>query len=268
MRMAVAKTIDEQVTELQAAKHAAVATEDFETAGSLKRQIDALTSDGAANARSTEDFQRNSSQASQLAAAATNTFSEARALMENLTISAEQERAQPGLGQYQSGQCPEPHVVQSAGVFGTTDIFPPSSLDASTDRTTGQRDAAKAKAAGNVLYKKRKFVEAIAKYSDAIRLDPACATYYFNRCVCYASLLPKADWEASRKDAEKCVALDVAYIKAWARLSRARIQLFDIEGSKVAVEKGLALEPTNEALLQLREEIDDLTTPLLSASAT
>ena len=43
-----------------------------------------------------------------------------------------------------------------------------------------------AKKEGNGHYKKKEWAEAIAKYTEAVALDPTDHTFYSNRSACYA----------------------------------------------------------------------------------
>eukprot|EP01052_Picozoa_sp_SAG31_P033249 SAG31_NODE_3733_length_3940_cov_2.160115_3_plen_114_part_00 len=94
-----------------------------------------------------------------------------------------------------------------------------------------------------------RYEDALSKYDEAIVIDPTSAVYYCNRYVttktavarpavsesvtwgcrsnCYAQLLK---WDASKNDAEKAIGICPLYVKGWARLARAQLELFLTDG--------------------------------------
>ncbi|KAF0893729.1 hypothetical protein E2562_029404 [Oryza meyeriana var. granulata] len=101
------------------------------------------------------------------------------------------------------------------------------------------------KAKGNAAFSAGRFEEAAAHFTDAIALAHDNHVLYSNRSAAYASLhlYPEA-----LADAEKTVALRPDWAKGYSRLGAARLGLGDAAGAVAAYEKGLALEPSNQAL--------------------
>lgn len=64
---------------------------------------------------------------------------------------------------------------------------------------------------GNDLFKAGKFVEALAKYEDAMKRDPKSHVPYSNRAACYQKLM---EWQLALKDAETCVSMEPTFVKA------------------------------------------------------
>ena len=117
------------------------------------------------------------------------------------------------------------------------------------------------KAAGNLAFKAKKFKQAVALYGEAIVLDPRNPVYFCNRSTCYANL---GDWRASMNDASKTVELDSASVKGWSRLAKAHLSLYEVDETREALERGLALDGANKDLLKIKERLDELVEPLIA----
>jgi len=63
---------------------------------------------------------------------------------------------------------------------------------------------------GNELYKQKKYREALAMYSEAIRLVPSCAAYYGNRSATYMMLNKYKD---ALDDAQQATSIDKEFTK-------------------------------------------------------
>ena len=71
------------------------------------------------------------------------------------------------------------------------------------------------KAAGNKLVASKQYQEAIAKYDEAIALDPTNAVYYANRAAAYSQ---DGDHANAVEDAKKAIEVDPKYSKAYSRM--------------------------------------------------
>ncbi|XP_072989022.1 hsp70-Hsp90 organizing protein-like [Typha latifolia] len=105
--------------------------------------------------------------------------------------------------------------------------------------------ADEAKAKGNAAFSAGRFDEAVGHFSDAIALAPANHVLFSNRSAAFASLHRYAD---ALTDAEKTVELKPDWAKGYSRLGAAHLGLGDAPAAIAAYEKGLELDPSNEAL--------------------
>ncbi|RWW36943.1 hypothetical protein BHE74_00057995, partial [Ensete ventricosum] len=105
--------------------------------------------------------------------------------------------------------------------------------------------AEEAKAKGNAAFAAGRFDEAIRHFSEAIDLAPTNHVLYSNRSAAYASL---QRYEAALADARKTVELKPDWAKGYGRLGAAHLGLGDAGQAVSAYEKGLELDPANEAL--------------------
>jgi len=103
------------------------------------------------------------------------------------------------------------------------------------------------KTEGNELFTAGNFVGALAKFSEAIALDPQNHVLYSNRSGANLKLLRTRDAVA---DAEKCTSLKSDWAKGWSRLGTALLADKQAMASVGAYRTGLKLEPSNDALLQ------------------
>ena len=92
------------------------------------------------------------------------------------------------------------------------------------------------KLAGNSLFQKRRYADALVVYSEAVTIDPSCHLYYCNRSACCAAL---GKWEASAADARKCLQLSPGFVKAHIRLGTAELHLGRFDEAVAAVQSGL-----------------------------
>jgi len=102
--------------------------------------------------------------------------------------------------------------------------------------------AEQARQEGNELFKAGKFVEAIAKYEEAMKRNPKDHVVYSNRAACYQKLM---EWQLALKDADTCVSMEPTFIKGFSR--KAAIHCFMKEYHKAmdAYNAILKLEPDN-----------------------
>ncbi|KAJ7152316.1 hypothetical protein C8R43DRAFT_481828 [Mycena crocata] len=105
------------------------------------------------------------------------------------------------------------------------------------------------KAGGNALFGVKKFVEAEAKYTEAIQAadeatDPKeLAVIYSNRAACRMSLKRYTD---SRHDAAQATELDPTYAKAFARLASAAHAMCDYKSSEESWQRALDALPKDD----------------------
>eukprot|EP01084_Bolivina_argentea_P216230 367394_1 len=97
---------------------------------------------------------------------------------------------------------------------------------------------------GNNLLKRRKFNDAINKYTDAINLDPSNAIYFSNRAAAYTEL---KNYHQAIKDAQMASTLDPIYVKAYIRQAFAEYRLGNYQNAQDAYSKALSLsKPTSK----------------------
>jgi len=95
---------------------------------------------------------------------------------------------------------------------------------------------------GNELFKAGKFVEAIEKYSDAMKRNPNWHVPYSNRAACYQKLM---EWQLALKDADKCVEMDPTFVKGWSRKAGIHFFLKEYHKAMDAYNMILKVEPDN-----------------------
>jgi len=108
-----------------------------------------------------------------------------------------------------------------------------------------KENAEKLKQEGNGLMSAKKYDEAIDAYTKAIALHPNNPVYYSNRAAAHSN---KSDHLAAVGDAEKAIAVDPKFVKAYHRLGHAQYSLGDYKGAADAFERGLKQDPANASL--------------------
>lgn len=87
-----------------------------------------------------------------------------------------------------------------------------------------------ARTAGNELFKKEQYTEAVKKYTEAISLSPVdnkdASKYYSNRAACYAKL---KQWDQVVTDCGEAIKIDKQYMRAYTRRGRAYEQLGELD---------------------------------------
>lgn len=118
--------------------------------------------------------------------------------------------------------------------------MPPGSSAPSTRRAEAEYEALKNE--GNRLVRQQQYRDAIAVYARCIKLDPARATAFNNRALCFLKL-----GEAARAlpDAAAVLRLEPENVKAWYRLAQAQIACGQHAEARKSLERVLALEPQN-----------------------
>lgn len=95
---------------------------------------------------------------------------------------------------------------------------------------------------GNELFKKDKFPEAVAAYSEAIKRLPSEHTTYSNRAAAYLKL---GAYNDALKDAEKCIELKPDFVKGYARKGHAYFWTKQYNRALQAYDDGLKIDPQN-----------------------
>ncbi|KAK3093252.1 hypothetical protein FSP39_013281, partial [Pinctada imbricata] len=115
------------------------------------------------------------------------------------------------------------------------------------------------KSQGNDALKAENFEEAIEKYTEAIKLDPANHILYSNRS---AALTKSGDYLAALGDAEKTIEIKPDWGKGYSRKGTALSYLYRYQEAKETFEEGLQHDPDNQQLKEgLQEAKSHLTGP-------
>ncbi|KAI8280171.1 Heat shock protein sti1-like protein [Colletotrichum sp. SAR11_57] len=101
------------------------------------------------------------------------------------------------------------------------------------------------KALGNKAIAEKNFDEAVAKFTEAIALQPENHILYSNRSAAYAS---KKDWQKALDDANKTTEIKPDWPKGWGRKGTAYYGLGDLLAANDAYEEGLKVDPNNAGL--------------------
>ncbi|KAK3180850.1 Hsp90 cochaperone [Lecanicillium sp. MT-2017a] len=101
------------------------------------------------------------------------------------------------------------------------------------------------KALGNKAIADKNFDEAVAKFTEAIALQPENHILYSNRSAAYAS---KREWDSALADAEKTTEIKPDWAKGWGRKGAALHGKGDLLGANTAYEEGLKHDASNAQL--------------------
>ena len=99
-------------------------------------------------------------------------------------------------------------------------------------------------ALGNAAFSAGNYADAVKHFTDAIGVDAANHVFYSNRSAAYAAL---NDFDAALNDAEKTVAIKPDWVKGYSRKGAALYGLKRYDDACDAYQKGLDLEPDNDA---------------------
>lgn len=105
---------------------------------------------------------------------------------------------------------------------------------------------------GNTFFKARQFDQAIAKYSEAVELDPGNHVFYSNRSAAYAAM---GKWAEAAADGQRCVSLSPTFLKGYHRASNALKHLKQYKQAIQVIEKGLIHYPGNADFVKLLTEL-------------
>lgn len=115
-----------------------------------------------------------------------------------------------------------------------------------------QERATALKEEGNKCYSSGQLDSAIAKYTQAMALDPSNPILPANRAMAYIKI---EKYAAAEADCNKCIKLDPKYIKAYLRRGTSRIKLAKPEAAREDFQKVLGLEPWNK---EAKKELEKL----------
>ncbi|KAJ3110056.1 hypothetical protein HDU96_006946 [Phlyctochytrium bullatum] len=156
--------------------------------------------------------------------------------------------------------------IKPATLTSIFDVFLQTQKKVTEKKEEAKRQAEALKTAGNKLMAERKYTEAIAKYSEAIELDPSNAVYYANRAAAYSQ---NGDHSSAVEDAKLAVEADPDYSKAYSRMGHAYFCLGQFKEAVDAYERGLRLDPENASMKQslaaARQKIDGPSSPANSS---
>jgi len=114
-----------------------------------------------------------------------------------------------------------------------------------TPSTEDKAKAERLKQTGNQHMSSKLYDQAIQSYTQAIELDETSPVYYSNRAAAFSS---KGDQQSAIVDAEKAIEVDASFAKAFHRLGYAHFALGQYHDAQAAFEKGLTLDPNNQAM--------------------
>lgn len=131
--------------------------------------------------------------------------------------------------------------------FGGKDLLAAVNSGASSPETTEKTEidaetkarADALKAEGNKAMAAKDFAAAVAKYTDAIALDPTNVVYLSNRAAAHSSALQH---DKAVQDAEAAIVLDNSFSKAYSRLGLAQYALGNAKEAMEAYKKGMEVE--------------------------
>nr|GMC69147.1 outer envelope protein 64, chloroplastic [Ipomoea batatas] len=125
----------------------------------------------------------------------------------------------------------------------------------SNNAISKEASAEMAKEKGNQAFKEKQWQRAIGFYTEAIKLNGNCATYFSNRAAAYLELGSFIQAEA---DCTKAIELDKKNVKAYFRRGTAREMLGYYNQAIEDFRYALVLEPTNKRAAQSAERLAKL----------
>lgn len=93
---------------------------------------------------------------------------------------------------------------------------------------------------GNIAFAAKRYDEAIAHYTKAIKLDHKNHILYSNRS---ASYIGKHKFHEATRDAKECIRLDPSFIKGYYRLATAQTQLNKYHNALTTIQHALQIDP-------------------------
>ncbi|KAF7397736.1 hypothetical protein HZH68_008958 [Vespula germanica] len=143
-------------------------------------------------------------------------------------------------------------VEKACKEIDKTDSSEESEEELNEDELTKKHDlATEHKQKGNIFVQQKKWDNAIACYSEAIKIFPYDAVFYANRALCH---LKKDNLYSAEADCSTAIQLDSTYTKAYHRRAITRLELKQYKEAKEDLEKILKLEPSNkEAQIKLAQ---------------
>lgn len=110
-----------------------------------------------------------------------------------------------------------------------------------------KKQAATHKAAGNNAFSAGRYYAATAEFTKALECDPYDHIFYSNRSACYANL---EQFSKACADARRCIELRPDFAKGYSRLGFALFKSGFLHDAMSAYERGLAVDPKNNNLLE------------------
>ena len=132
---------------------------------------------------------------------------------------------------------------ENAGILFSEPIVDPNADPVSDAEKKARAD--KFKTLGNEAFKAKEYKQAVKHFSDAISWDTSNHVYFSNRS---AAQIYCGKFKSALRDALKCVQLKPQWAKGYSRLGTAQFYLQNYNAAIGALQKGLALEPTNEGM--------------------
>ncbi|XP_078429665.1 translocon at the outer membrane of chloroplasts 64-V [Wolffia australiana] len=130
-----------------------------------------------------------------------------------------------------------------------------SALPPSSDEN-GDMDASELlKEKGNAAFKGKLWNKAVSYYSEAIKLNRDCATYYCNRAAAYLEL---GCFQQAEADCSQAIMLDKKNVKAFLRRGTARESLLSYRDAAQDFRHALVLEPLNKTALAAEKRLRKL----------
>ncbi|KAJ3281198.1 Hsp90 cochaperone [Borealophlyctis nickersoniae] len=110
----------------------------------------------------------------------------------------------------------------------------------------------------NSAFSLKQYTVALAKYTEAIALDPTNAVLYSNRSACYLHI---KKWEQALRDATRAVELDPKFTKAMIRRATAMTNLQRPGDASIVYRDILILDPGNKVakdeLAKINKQVKD-----------
>jgi len=103
--------------------------------------------------------------------------------------------------------------------------------------------AEEAKQLGNTHFRAKEWSEAVPAYEEAVKRAPKNATIRNNLA---AALCKVMDFNGAKREIEKALDIDPAYVKAWARKADIEVLLKENHKAMESYKKGLELDPSNK----------------------
>ena len=133
--------------------------------------------------------------------------------------------------------------------------FPAASLrpdPAAADEARAHREA------GNALFVREAWRDAVARYDASVRLDASVASTFTNRAAARYALFsqtdqtratdPRGELALALRDAEQSLALDARWVKGHYRKGACLMRLGDFVAAREAFRDGLAHDPNNQQI--------------------
>ncbi|CAM8915458.1 unnamed protein product [Rhodiola kirilowii] len=118
-----------------------------------------------------------------------------------------------------------------------------------------ENSAGISKEKGNQAFKEKQWQKAIGFYTDAIKLNGKCATYYSNRAAAHLEI---GSFHQAESDSTKAIELDRKNVKAYLRRATAREMLGYYKEALEDFRYALVLEPTNKRASQSADKLKKL----------